>query len=236
MKPRLAVLASGNGTTAEALIQAGLRGEMQATIDLVITNRPDAGILERVARLNKTDGLAIECLVISSSTHPARPDETVAPGAQTAAEEAAIIETLSQGNFDLIALLGYMKRVGPRLVHTFGWRPEYQSAYQVKMVNTHPGLLPETKGLYGIHVQRHVLDKHLSDAGQTLHAVAENYDEGPVIAEHRIKVLPDDTAESLFERVKATEKQYLPKDIENFIQKRQAFIAQNKENATWQKS
>ena len=110
-----------------------------------------------------------------------------------------------------------MKRIGPNLVQTFGWLPEYKSAFQARMVNTHPGLLPETKGLYGIGVQQHVLEHGLSHGGQTLHVVAEDYDDGPVIAEHKVAVKPEDTPDSLFDRVKGVEKEHLPQDIAAFI-------------------
>jgi phosphoribosylglycinamide formyltransferase-1 len=63
--------------------------------------------------------------------------------------------------------------------------------------------------------------------GQTLHVVAEEYDAGPVIAEHKVPVEPGDTSETLFARVQAIEKQYLPKDIEDFIKARIAYNESN---------
>jgi len=92
------------------------------------------------------------------------------------------------------------------------------------MLNTHPGLLPETQGFWGVHVQEHVIDKSLPYGGQTLHVVAEEYDDGPIIAEHQVPVEPSDDAESFFDRVKATEKQYLPVDIQAFILAREHYL------------
>ena len=140
--------------------------------------------------------------------------------AQAAAEQQAILETLQNGNFDLIALMGYMKRIGPQLIKAFGWQDDYTSMFQAQMVNTHPGLLPDTKGYYGANIQKYVLDNHLPYGGQTLHVVSEEYDAGPIIAEHKVPVEPDDTPDSLFARVQAVEKQYLPGDIEDFINAR----------------
>ena len=119
--------------------------------------------------------------------------------------------------------MGYMKRVAPNLVQAFGWLPEYTSIFQAKMVNTHPGLLPDTKAYYGENIQKYVLERHLPYAGQTFHVVAAEYDDGPVIAEHKVPVEPNDTTETLFARVQAVEKQYLPGDIEDFINARMAY-------------
>jgi len=228
MKPRIAVLASGGGTTAEAFIQAGQNGEITSQVGLVICSRQDAGILQRVKDLNAEFGLNIESIVINNKTHPAAAGETVIKGHQTLAEEAAILEALEAGNFDLIASMGYMKLNGLSLVKAFGWLPSYSSMYQAMMVNTHPGLLPDTKAFYGEQIQRYVLDKGLPYGGQTLHLTAENYDDGPVIAEHRVPVEPGDTSESLFARVQAVEKHFLPLDIEAFVIARQAYIKARK--------
>jgi len=225
MNPRIAVLASGGGTTAEAFIRAGQKGEININVELVIASRKDTGVFQRIDALNKEYGLHIDCILINHQTHPAALTEHVDRGGQTAGEEAAILAALLGGHFDLIALMGYMKKVGPNLVSAFGWLPEYTSVFQARMVNTHPGLLPDTKAFYGQQIQQYVLDHHLPYAGQTFHVVSEDYDAGPVIAEHKVPVEPNDTADSLFERVQAVEKQYLPRDIEDFIKARQAYLA-----------
>lgn len=187
-KARVAILASGEGTTAEAFIKAGATGLIDAQVALVISNNVNAGIFQKIQKLNGQYGLNIECLHISKQSYPAKKGERVTPGRQTRAEEQAIFEKLKTGYFDLIALMGYMKKIGPQLVYEFGWRPEYKSPFQAMMLNTHPGLLPATKGLYGVHVQEFVLKNKLKQAGQTLHVVAEDYDEGPVIAAHKIAI------------------------------------------------
>lgn len=225
MKPRIAILASGGGTTAEAFIRAGQRAEIDVNVGLVIVSREQAGVFRRIAGLNAEFGLHIETALINQQTHPAAHGEHVGRGDQTAGEEAAILAALLGGSYDLVALMGYMKRVGPNLVQAFGWQPGYTSVYQARMVNTHPGLLPDTKAFYGAQIQQYVLDHHLPYSGQTLHIVSEEYDEGPIIAEHKVPVEPGDTADSLFARVQAAEKQYLPRDIEDFIKGRQAWLA-----------
>lgn len=216
-RPVIAILASGEGTTAEAFIRASAEGRIEPVVGLIIASNARAGILQRVANLNKEYNLAIQAVHIGKKTHPPTASETVRPGDQTQAEEAAILELLQAGNFDGIVLMGYAKKVGPKLVQAFGWRPDYTSPYQAMMLNTHPGLLPDTKGLFGIHVQEHVLANGLPYGGQTLHVVAEDYDEGPVVIEHTVPVKSDDTADSLFDRVRETEKSYLPQDVAQFI-------------------
>jgi len=224
MKPRIAILASGGGTTAEAFIRAGQRGEINVNVGLVIVSRKNAGVFQRITDLNKEFGLHIDAILINHVTHPAAIGEHVGRGEQTGGEEAAILAALLGGSYDLVALMGYMKRVGPNLIQAFGWLPEYTSIFQARMVNTHPGLLPDTKAFHGESIQRYVLDRHLPYAGQTLHVVSEKYDDGPIITEHKVPVEPGDTAETLFARVQAVEKQYLPRDIEDFIKARQAYL------------
>ncbi len=231
MKPRIAVLASGGGTTVEAFIRATQRGEINVDVDLVISSRKQAGVIQRIADLNDEFGLHIDCIVINHQTHPADRTEHVGRGCQTAAEEAGILAALLGGSFDLISLMGYMKKVGPALVEAFGWQPGYSSLYQARMLNTHPGILPDTKSMYGQQIQQYVLDHHLPYGGQTLHVVAEDYDDGPIVAEHKVPVEPGDTPESLFARVQAVEKQYLPHDIEDFITARLAYTREQKESA-----
>lgn len=225
MKPRIAILASGSGSTAEAFIRANQSGEINVDVGLVIVSRKNAGIFERIKNLNEEFDLNIRAILINNHTHPADSTEHVGRGELTAGEEAAITTALLSDSFDLVALMGYMKKISHGLIEAFGWLPGYQSAFQAQMLNTHPGLLPDTAGFYGLQIQEYVLKHGLPYSGQTLHAVSEEYDAGPIIAEHKVEVLPEDTAESLFARVQTAEKQYLPKDIEDFIKARRAYLA-----------
>lgn len=220
-------MASGEGTTAEAFIRASAEGRIEPEVVLVIGSNKNAGIFKRIEALNQEYGLDIKALHIGRSTHPPESDEQLRPGDQSKAEESAILRALKDSQADLVALMGYMKRVGPRLVREFGWRPDYKAAQEARMVNTHPGLLPETKGLYGRFVQEHVLNNDLPHGGQTLHVVAEDYDDGPILAEHKVEVKPDDTPDSFFDRVKAVEKRHLPEDIAEFIRRRQVYLSDN---------
>ncbi len=227
MKTPIAILASGSGTTAEAFIRSMHANDYDFTVPLVITNNPSAGVLERVRQLNESLGLAIETRVISSKTHPAAADEIVSPGYQTTAEQTAILDALHAHHIGLVLLLGYMKHVGDRIVDEYGWLPSHD-IHQARMLNTHPGLLPATKGLFGIHVQEAVLRQQTPGAGQTLHVVGAGYDEGPIVFEHPVDVQPGETAEALFARVQIVEKAHIAADVATFIAD-QAQYNENKE-------
>lgn len=216
-KPRVAILASGGGTTAESFINYTISGKIDAEVVLVISSKADAGVITKVKHLNKSAGLDIKVLHIGGDNYPANEDEVLQPGMQTKAEEEAITKALSDNKADLVFLLGYTRWVGKKIVERYGWRKGFKSVFEASMFNTHPGLLPATQGLFGEKVQAKVLtDGHLQ-AGHCIFAVDDGHDDGPVITEHKVKILADDTAESLSERVKESEKKYLADDINYFL-------------------
>lgn len=221
---KIAILASGEGSTAEAFIRAAKRGEVDAEVVAVICNREHAGVFARIEKLNKELGLHIKTYLVNAKTHPAKANEVLTRGAQTRAEEAVILRILKESELDLIVLMGYLRRLGPKLVAEFGWQEAYFSPYQAMMLNSHPGLLPHTAGTFGIATQQLTLDKRMNFGGHTLHVVSDVYDDGPTIAEHKVKVGRGDTAETLFTRVQAVEKEELPRDIEAFIEGRKTYF------------
>jgi phosphoribosylglycinamide formyltransferase-1 len=223
MKPRIAVLASGSGTTTEAFVRSSYQGKINTDVAVVIVSREDAGIFKRIEKLNSQLDLDIKTRLINSQTHPAAANEKLSRGRQSLAEQQAIKDCIEEADVELIVLMGYMKRIGSELIEAYGWLPSYTSLYQGQMVNTHPGLLPDTKGMYGQQIQEYVLEHKLPYGGQSLHLVSEDYDDGPIIAEHRVPVEPGDDPETLFARVQTIEKQYLPGDIEAFIEARLAY-------------
>lgn len=224
----VAILASGSGTTAEAFIRSIVAEHQELSVPLVICNNSKAAVFERIAHLNDELGLNIETLLINGQTHPASPDEDVAHGQQTAAEQRAILETLRANSIDLVLLLGFMKHIGADIINAYGWQPSFTSIYQARMLNTHPGLLPATKGLFGVHVQEAVLKQEKPEAGQSLHMVSTGYDEGPVVFEHHVHVNPGETAEALFARVQQTEKAHIASDVAEFIRKQHDFSKEGK--------
>lgn len=225
---RIAIMASGSGTTADAFIRSCIAGKVSAEIVGIISNQKSPGVFEKIDKINNEFNLKIPCICINKKTHPEATDEQVEYGKQTKAEEAAILEVIDSLNVDLVALLGYMKLVGSSIVEKYGWNESYDSIYRTKMINTHPGVLPYTKGLYGIHVQQYALINDVP-AGHCIFAVDSKYDDGPIISEHRVEKLTTDTPETLFERVKASEKKYLADDMQKIIEN-QRELKQNNYN------
>ncbi len=213
---RVAILASGSGTTAEAFIRTVQREAYPIDVTCAVSNNKTAGIFDRVAQLNAEFGLHIETAVINSSQPASK--EPLVHGQQTEAEQSAILTLLEEHSVDLVLLLGYMKRIGPLLLQAYGWQPGYTSIYQARMLNTHPGLLPATIGTHGLGTQEFTLAQGMTEGGQTLHVVSDAYDTGPTVVEHRVPVEPGETAESFFARVQAVEKQHITADVMAFMQ------------------
>jgi len=184
MRSRLGVLASHEGTTLQAVLDACARHGFPWEVAVVISNNADSGALRRA----RVAGLPASHL--SSRTHDT-PE----------ALDRAICRTLSEHGADLVLLAGYMKKLGPETLATFRGR----------VVNTHPALLPKFggQGMYGLHVHRAVLAAGERTSGVSVHLVDAEYDTGPVIARAEVPVEPGDTAESLAARVQARERELL---------------------------
>jgi len=180
----IAVLASHQGTTLQAVLDACAAGAIDARVALIISNNAGSGALARA----RTAG--VPALHLSGSTH-----------ADPAALDAAIASALEQHAVDLVLLAGYMKRLGPRTL----------ARYAGRILNTHPALLPRHggPGMYGMHVHRAVLAAGEPESGATVHVVEADYDSGPVIAQVRVPVEAGDTPETLAERVQQAERAQL---------------------------
>lgn len=172
-QPRLAVLASGGGSNLQALIDAHCRGDLPARVMLVTANRAQAGALERARRHG------IPAVYVGRKQH--------------ADPEARILELLREHRIDVVVLAGWLALVGPGLL----------AAYPKRVINIHPGPLPQFggKGMYGRHVHEAVLAAGVPSSGPTVHLVDEHYDQGPILAHVEVPIRPGDTAEQLAERV-----------------------------------
>jgi phosphoribosylglycinamide formyltransferase-1 len=182
MRRRLAVLASHEGTTLQAVLDACANPAFPWEVVLVISNNADSGALRRA----RTAGVPAGHL--SSRTHEA-PE----------ALDRAMCQALCDARAELVLLAGYMKKLGPV---TLG-------AFRDRIVNTHPALLPKFggQGMYGLHVHRAVLAARERTTGASVHLVDAGYDTGPVVAQVEVPVEPADTAESLAARVQARERE-----------------------------
>jgi phosphoribosylglycinamide formyltransferase-1 len=176
----ISFLASHGGSAARAIINAAESGALKASIGIVITNNRDSAIYAWCVENNVT------VHYVSGNTH-----------ADEAIKDQAIKDLLEQAGSDLIVLSGYMKKIGPVTL----------AAFDGKMLNIHPSLLPKHggEGLYGDNVHRSVLASDDTESGATVHFINEAYDEGPVIVQHRVPVLPSDDVASLKTRVQAIE-------------------------------
>jgi formyltetrahydrofolate-dependent phosphoribosylglycinamide formyltransferase len=121
---------------------------------------------------------------------------------QDPADGPAIVRLLQSHDVSLIVLAGYLKLVPPDVV----------AAFEGRMINIHPALLPSFggKGMYGHHVHEAVLASGATISGPTVHLVSEEYDKGQIVAQWPVPVFPGDTADTLAARVLAVEHQLLP--------------------------
>lgn len=180
----LAVLASHEGTTLQAVLDACAAGKIAARVALVVSNNAGSGALRRAR------AAGVEALHLSGATHPDPLDL-----------DRAISSALSQRRVDLVLLAGYMKRLGPVTLE----------AYAGRILNTHPALLPRFggQGLYGARVHRAVLAAGERVTGASIHSVDAAYDTGPVLAQVTVPVEAGDTEDTLAARVQQAERALL---------------------------
>jgi phosphoribosylglycinamide formyltransferase-1 len=224
-RPRIAILASGGGTTAEAYFDAIAQGLVDAEVGLVVTNNPDAAVLQRVAKANALFGFDIKTAIINGRTHP---EGNLGRG-QTVEESMAIADLVDSFGIELVALMGYMKQVNGPLLERYGWKPD-SSIFTSRMLNTHPAPIPETADTFGINASRKVLELGLKESKHTVHVVSAGIDKGPIFAAHTVPVLPRDTPETLFARLQKVEKERLPYDIDAFVRTKRLFDAETRED------
>lgn len=183
-----AIFASGEGTNANNLITY-FKNDTRIKIKLVITNRDDAGVIQKAEAHKKT------VQIISKDALNNYTDQ--------------IIEFLRTEKIDLIILAGFLLKIPEKLV----------KAFPNKIVNIHPSLLPNYggKGMYGIKVHEAVIANKEKESGISIHYVNEEYDKGAMILQVKCAVEPNDTAESLAQKVHRLEYEYFPKAIEKLL-------------------
>ena len=181
MKSRVGVLISGGGSNMAALIAAAQDPAYPAEIACVISNNPDAG------GLSKARAAGVEAIAIDH-----RPF-----GKDREAHERAVDAELRARNVEWVALAGYMRLLTPWFVR----------AWQGRMLNIHPSLLP----LYpGLHTHQRAIDAGDAEAGCTVHLVIDEVDAGPILGQARVPVVQGDTPETLAARVLEAEHRLYP--------------------------
>lgn len=185
---KLAVFISGTGTNMVAIHNAIKAGELDATIELIVSSNDYAKGIQYA----QNEGL--DLLVFT----PADYDDPEAV-------DARIVEALNERDIDYVAMAGYMRKVTPVLL----------DAYPNRVVNLHPALLPAHRGAHAIQDAFEAGDEV---TGITIHFANEEYDKGPIIFQHEVPVLPDDTLDDLETRIHAAEHEYYPQVLQRIAQ------------------
>lgn len=183
---RVAVFASGRGSTFRAIHAALDHADAPAAIVLCVSNNPRPGAFEYA------EGVGIECVRCSPRMFP---DEGL--------YAASLLTTLRERGVELLVLAGYMRKLPPAVV----------GEYRGRVLNIHPALLPKFggQGMYGMHVHEAVIAAGEAESGPTVHLVDEEYDTGPILAQQAVPVLPGDTPDALAARVLAVEHELYPR-------------------------
>ena len=187
---KIAVFVSGGGTNLQAIIDNTKNGILKdIEIVLVLSSSPSAYALTRASENG------IPSVVMRAADYPSREQW-----------DSEMVECVKKSGAELIVLAGYLSLLGPKTV----------SMYSNRIINIHPSLIPSFcgEGMYGIKPHKAALARGVKVSGATVHFVNENYDEGPILLQRSVDVLPDDTPETLQKRImKECEWNILPKAI-----------------------
>ncbi len=183
---QIAVLASGQGTNLEAILEAVERGEIAGQVVLVISDRPEAPALVRAAKRQ------INNLYFNPKEYGSREEY-----------DQALIDELEKVQVDLVVLAGYMRLLTSKFI----------SAFPLKIINIHPSLLPAFPGLDGVE---QASDYGVKVTGCTVHFVDDGLDSGPVILQEAVPVIQHETVQTLHQRIHAAEHRLYPTAVDLF--------------------
>jgi phosphoribosylglycinamide formyltransferase-1 len=185
---RLGVLISGRGSNLQAIIDAVRRGDLDATIAIVVSNRAEAAGLERARQA----GIDTACVL--ARDYPER-----------AQYDVAVASLLRSRDVGLVCLAGFMRLVGAPLLEAFPNR----------ILNIHPSLLPAFPGL---EAQRQAIEHGVRTSGATVHLVTAELDSGPIVLQSPVPVLEGDTPDSLAARILVEEHKLYPQAIQILLE------------------
>lgn len=185
MAVNLSIWASGSGTNAENIILK-FKNHPFIKIKMIITNNPNAGVIQRAEKLKKTVHIIPKNILYEKTDR--------------------ILELLNEENIHLIILAGFLLKLPEKIIEH----------YPHKIINIHPALLPKYggKGFYGERVHQAVIKNKEKESGITIHYVNEEYDAGEIIMQVKCPVFENDTPHSLAERIHQLEYEYYPIAIE----------------------
>ncbi|ARK28706.1 phosphoribosylglycinamide formyltransferase [Halalkalibacter krulwichiae] len=184
---KLAIFASGSGTNAEAIIHAAQQQTLEMEIALVVTDKPKAKVIEKAERLN------VPMLICDPKSFETKD-----------AYEEQVVRELKKRQVTFIALAGYMRLIGSTLLN----------AYEGRIVNIHPSLLPSFPGLDAIG---QAFQAGVKITGVTIHYVDEGMDTGEIIAQEAVRIEETDTVETLHQKVQAVEHQLYPNTLQKIF-------------------
>lgn len=190
MSLKLGVLVSGNGSNLQAIIDAIDEGLLKARIEIVISNNPEAFALRRCEKHS------IKYAVLNHNDYATREEF-----------DRAMISILREHEVELVVMAGFMRIL----------TPEFIRAFPMRIMNIHPALLPSFPGLHG---QKKAFDYGVKFSGCTVHFADEGVDSGPIIIQAVVPVHPDDTPDSLAERILKEEHRIYPQAIQWFVEGR----------------
>jgi phosphoribosylglycinamide formyltransferase-1 len=190
----LGVLLSGRGSNLQAIIDAIEAETLSAEIAVVVSNKQEAGGLERARKHN------VAHVWLDPKPFAGRPDSRES-------YDRALLDVLRKYEVDLVLLAGYMKIVTAVLV----------SAYENRMMNIHPSLLPSFPGL---DVQKKALEHGCKIAGCTVHFVTEGVDEGPIIIQAAVPIVEGESPDDLAGRILEQEHLIYPRAIQLYAERR----------------
>lgn len=185
---QLAILASGNGTNAQQITEYFANNE-SVNINVIIYNKRDAYVAVRARNLG------IEAKYFSRHDF---------------LETEAVLDYLLERKIDYLILAGFLLRIPQNLLNAFPNR----------IVNIHPALLPlyGGKGMYGHHVHEAVVAHGEKESGITVHLIDSQYDQGTTLFQARCAIGPDDTPDTLAQKIHLLEKRYFPPVIEALVE------------------
>jgi phosphoribosylglycinamide formyltransferase 1 len=185
-KKRIAVLASGFGSNLQAIIDFIKNNGLNGEIVLVFSNKKDAYALKRAEKSG------IKTSYLNTVQFETRQEY-----------DQSLLQILKSESIDLLVLAGYMLLLSPGII----------SSFKNKIINIHPALLPAFKGVHGI---KDAFEYGVKVTGATVHFVDEGLDSGPIIFQEAIYIEPDDTMESLEEKIHEIEHRIYPLAVKYF--------------------
>jgi phosphoribosylglycinamide formyltransferase-1 len=184
----LGILASGSGSNAQAIAEAIAQGSLAARIAVIVYNNPEAGVRLRA------ETLGIPAVLVNHRDFDSRE-----------AFDQAVVKVLKDFGVEWVVMAGWMRRV----------TDVFLAAYPQRIVNIHPSLLPSFPGVRAVE---QALAYGVKITGCTVHWVTLEVDQGPIIAQAAVPVLPDDTPASLHARIQTQEHRLYPRTIAEIIQ------------------